>query len=111
MGEGKSGLKICGVGEVLWDAFPEGEKFGGAPANFTCHSRCLGAEAYVVSCIGKDHRGAAAREFLDSHGVDTSCLVDSEACQTGVVIVTLPKRSFQASRLCCLTASNIHPNG
>ena len=89
MGEGNAAFKICGVGEVLWDAFPEGEKFGGAPANFTCHCHSLGAETYVVSCIGKDKRGRTAREFLDNHGVDTSCLVDSEACETGVVIVTL----------------------
>jgi fructokinase len=89
MGEDKSGFKICGVGEVLWDAFPEGEKFGGAPANFTCHSHWLGAETYVVSCIGKDQRGEMARAFLDNHGVGTSCLVDSAACETGVVIVTL----------------------
>jgi len=81
--------RICGVGEVLWDAFPEGEKFGGAPANFTCHCHSLGAEAYVVSCIGRDDRGKTAREFLDNHGVDTSCLAESSEHETGVVIVTL----------------------
>ncbi|MDP6044353.1 MAG: carbohydrate kinase [Phycisphaerae bacterium] len=89
MTEDKAAYKICGVGEVLWDAFPEGEKFGGAPANFTCHCHSLGAETYVVSCIGKDQRGEMAREFLDNHGVNTSCLADSETCETGVVIVTL----------------------
>ncbi|MDP6545647.1 MAG: carbohydrate kinase [Phycisphaerae bacterium] len=82
-------FKVCGVGEVLWDAFPDGEKFGGAPANFTCHSHSLGAETYVVSCIGKDPRGAMAREFLDNHGVNTSCLAHSDARETGVVLVTL----------------------
>ena len=39
-------LKVCGLGEVLWDAFPDGEKFGGAPANFVCHCNSLGARAY-----------------------------------------------------------------
>ncbi|MBC8373066.1 MAG: carbohydrate kinase [Planctomycetes bacterium] len=82
-------FKVCGVGEVLWDAFPDGEKFGGAPANFTCHSHSLGAETYVASCIGKDRRGAMAREFLDNHGVNTSCLADSDTHETGVVIVAL----------------------
>ncbi len=82
-------FKVCGLGEVLWDAFPDGEKFGGAPANFTCHCHSLGARAYVVSCIGRDQRGAKAREFLDNHGVDTSCLAESEAYETGVVIVAL----------------------
>ena len=89
MTEDKAVFKVAGLGEVLWDAFPDGEKFGGAPANFTCHCNSLGAEAYVVSCIGKDQRGAKAREFLDNHGVNTSCLSESEAHETGVVIVTL----------------------
>ena len=82
-------FKVCGLGEVLWDAFPDGEKFGGAPANFTCHCHSLGARAYVVSCIGRDQRGVKARAFLDNHGVDTSCLSESGAHETGVVIVTL----------------------
>jgi len=89
MAGSKAAFRVCGIGEVLWDAFPDGEKFGGAPANFTCHSHSLGAETYVVSCIGRDSRGVKAREFLDNHGVDTSCLADSEAHETGVVIVTL----------------------
>ena len=42
----KAILKVCGLGEVLWDAFPDGEKFGGAPANFVCHCNSLGARAY-----------------------------------------------------------------
>ena len=85
----KAILKVCGLGEVLWDAFPDGEKFGGAPANFTCHCYSLGAQAYVVSCIGRDQRGVKAREFLDNHGVDTSCLSESAEHETGVVIVAL----------------------
>jgi fructokinase len=85
----EAAFKVCGVGEVLWDAFPDGEKFGGAPANFTCHSHSLGAETHVVSCIGKDQRGEMARSFLDNHGVNTSCLADSDAHETGVVLVTL----------------------
>ena len=85
----KAVFKVCGIGEVLWDAFPDGEKFGGAPANFTCHCHSLGARTYVASCIGTDQRGVEARAFLDNHGVDTSCLADSEAHETGVVIVAL----------------------
>jgi len=81
--------KIAGLGEVLWDAFPEGEKFGGAPANFTCHCHSLGAKAYVISCVGDDARGSEARVFLDNHGVDTSGLVACGEYETGVVLVTL----------------------
>ena len=89
MAGNKAIFKVCGVGEVLWDAFPDGEKFGGAPANFACHCYSLGAQAYVVSCIGRDQRGVKAREFLDNHGVNTSCLAGSDTHETGVVIVAL----------------------
>lgn len=82
-------FKVAGLGEVLWDAFPEGEKFGGAPANFTCHCHSLGAQTYVISCIGNDERGAKARAFLDNHGVGTTGLVTSDEHETGVVLVTL----------------------
>lgn len=82
-------FRIAGLGEVLWDAFPEGEKFGGAPANFTCHCHSLGAHAHVISCVGDDARGAGARAFLENHGVGVSGLATSKACETGVVIVTL----------------------
>lgn len=81
--------KVAGIGEVLWDVFPCGEKFGGAPANFICHCHSLGAEAYIISCIGNDERGVKARRFLDKHGVDTSCLKNDSAHETGVVIVEL----------------------
>ncbi len=82
-------FKIAGLGEVLWDAFPEGEKFGGAPANFTCHCHSLGAETYVISCVGNDERGSKARAFLDNRGVNTSGLTTSDEHETGVVLVTL----------------------
>ena len=29
---------VVGLGEVLWDVFPDGPRFGGAPANFACHA-------------------------------------------------------------------------
>jgi fructokinase len=82
-------LEIAGIGEVLWDVFPEGEQFGGAPANFACHCRALGAQSYVISCVGDDARGERAVEFLQNHGVDTSALAVSDCYETGTVVVTL----------------------
>jgi fructokinase len=82
-------VKIAGIGEVLWDVFPDGEQFGGAPANFVCHCRALGARSYVISCIGDDDRGERAVEFLHNHDVDTSALAVSITYETGAVVVTL----------------------
>ena len=47
-------FKVIGVGEVLWDLLPAGPQLGGAPANFACHARALGAQAAVVTRVGND---------------------------------------------------------
>jgi fructokinase len=50
-------FNIVGLGEVLWDLLPGGRQMGGAPANFTCHTRALGAEACLISRVGNDGLG------------------------------------------------------
>ena len=52
---------IVGLGEVLWDVYPDAAHFGGAPANFACHAASLGAEAWMVSAVGTDELGDRAR--------------------------------------------------
>jgi fructokinase len=42
---------ILSCGEVLWDLFPDGPRFGGAPANFACHAARLGG--YDLACLGE----------------------------------------------------------
>lgn len=55
-------FKVIGVGEVLWDLLPSGPQMGGAPANFACHARQLGAEVRVITRVGDDVLG---RQILD----------------------------------------------
>ena len=62
---------ILSFGEVLWDLFPDGECFGGAPANFASHAAILGGSVRIVSAVGDDGHGRGAVEVLRSHGVDT----------------------------------------
>lgn len=81
--------KIAGLGEVLWDVYPDGETFGGAPANFACHCRSLGANAAIASAVGNDERGRRALAFLKEHGVDTSGIAVLNGLPTGAVFVTL----------------------
>lgn len=45
---------IVGIGEVLWDMFPEGKRIGGAPANFAYHMSQFGFDSRVVSAVGED---------------------------------------------------------
>lgn len=55
---------ILSCGEMLWDHFPEGPRFGGAPANFACHARRHGGRVTMLSAVGDDARGHEATEIL-----------------------------------------------
>src|SRR5262245_31084726 len=80
---------VIGLGEVLWDAFPDGAKFGGAPANFACHAAMLGAEASMVSRVGRDEFGEDAIAALREHGVNADHVATDPDHPTGVVRVEL----------------------
>ncbi len=62
--------KIISFGEVLWDLFPVGEQFGGASANFACHTAILGADVSLISAVGDDTHGTEAMEILRRYGID-----------------------------------------
>lgn len=83
---------IVGLGEVLWDVFPDGPRFGGAPANFVgsvaeLDETLLGR---VVSAVGDDQLGRDARTRLEERGVDCQHL-QTVARPTGQVLVTLDR--------------------
>ncbi|MCP4782849.1 MAG: carbohydrate kinase [Fuerstiella sp.] len=80
---------IISFGEVLWDLFPEGEQFGGAPANFACHAAILGANVTMVSAVGEDRRGRQAVDILKSYGIDVSLLQPVADAVTGTVAVEI----------------------
>ena len=65
---------VVGLGEVLWDVFPEGAQLGGAPANFACHAAALGVQASIVSVVGRDELGDRTLEALVSRGVEVNCI-------------------------------------
>lgn len=82
---------IVGIGEILWDVFPDGPRFGGAPANFACSAAELSRESArvcMVSAVGDDDLGRAALQSLTSHGVD-SRYVQTNHLETGQVLVEL----------------------
>src|SRR5205814_8284433 len=82
---------IVGLGEILWDIFPDGAHFGGAPANFACSAAELGGteiDVYVVGSVGRDDLGRRAIELLDERGVNTSCVLFADQ-PTGRVLVQL----------------------
>jgi fructokinase len=80
---------IVGLGEVLWDLFPDGPRLGGAPANFACHVAMLGGDCSVVIQVGDDELGRSALAALQLHGVDTRYVARSRHHETGTVRVEL----------------------
>jgi fructokinase len=79
---------IVGLGEILWDIFPDGPRFGGAPANFVCHVANLCGRAWLVSAVGNDDLGDAAIAALEQHQVATDCIARSPH-PTGTVQVQI----------------------
>ena len=80
---------ILSLGEVLWDVFADGERFGGAPANFACHAAILGADVAIVSAVGDDRRGREALAILYGFGIDISHISIVPELPTGTVTVAL----------------------
>ena len=80
---------ILSCGEVLWDLFPDGPRFGGAPANFACHAAVLGGGVSLLSAVGEDVRGGDAFSILQNFGIDTSLIQMTFDAPTGSVGVSL----------------------
>ena len=58
---------VVGLGELLWDCFPNYRRMGGAPANFAYHAAQFGHKAKVISAIGDDENGKALVKELEAH--------------------------------------------
>ncbi len=80
--------QIVAVGELLWDLLPGGARLGGAPANFAVFCARLGNRSVLVSSLGNDGYGGAARSLLVQPNLDLTQLQMSEAYPTGTVEVT-----------------------
>ena len=78
---------IVGIGELLWDVFPEGKQLGGAPANFAYMTSLLGDEGLVASRVGNDALGRSAARRLQRIGLKTSYLQLDPTHRTGTVKV------------------------
>ncbi|HEV7993530.1 MAG TPA: carbohydrate kinase [Gemmatimonadaceae bacterium] len=82
-----SAAEVLCVGEVLWDALPEGLFLGGAPFNVACHLRATGAAVSMVSRIGADRLGDEVLRRAKRYGVDTELIQIDDELPTGFVRV------------------------
>ena len=78
---------IVGLGEALWDVLPEGQKLGGAPANFAYHAGQFGLDTIAISALGEDALAEETIDALKEHNLNY--LMPRVPYPTGTVQVTL----------------------
>jgi len=89
---------VVGLGEILWDVFPDRKVLGGAPANFAYHVSQFGYNGYAVSAVGNDLLG---KEILDSLAQkNLNYLIESTDFQTGTVKVTVDGKGIPQYEIC-----------
>ncbi len=88
----KPGPTIIGLGEALFDVFPDREVLGGAPLNAAVHAhqlvRGLGGFGLPLSRVGQDELGGRLLEELSARGIPVLGIQIDERKPTGRVLVT-----------------------
>ncbi len=92
-GTTENDMRILSFGEILWDVFPEKKEVGGAPFNFAAHVSKLGAESYLVSCVGSDENGCDAINIARELGIKCDYIAKDRIAPTGECRVTLTNGS------------------
>jgi fructokinase len=82
-------FNIIGVGEVLWDLLLTGPQLGGAPANFAYHAHALGAQARVITRLGKDDYGREIIRRFHEMGLPETTVQIDDTVPTGTAKVAL----------------------
>jgi len=80
---------IVGLGEVVWDIFPDGAHLGGAPANFVYYAQLLGLQGFLVSRVGDDKLGQETLKRFSSQHLTTDYIQVDRIHPTGTVKVEL----------------------
>ena len=80
---------VIGLGEAVWDLFPDSRRAGGAPGNVAYQVQQLGGRALVATRFGRDDAGRALAGHLAGEGLDLSLVQWDDALPTGAVTVHL----------------------
>ncbi len=80
---------VLGLGELLWDVFPDSHRPGGAPANVAFHAAQLGGIGRIASRVGRDAEGDELVRFLASRSLGTDLIQRDDRYPTGRVTVTV----------------------
>lgn len=80
---------VIGLGELLWDIFPDQQRPGGAPANFAFHAKQLGMGGTICSRVGDDSLGNGLLQFVSENGLSAEYIQRDSEHETGRVTVDL----------------------
>jgi fructokinase len=80
---------VIGLGEAVWDLFPDSRRAGGAPGNVAYQVQQLGGQALVATRFGNDEAGRALAAHLAGEGLDLSLIQWDDELPTGAVTVHL----------------------
>ncbi|NUQ61765.1 MAG: carbohydrate kinase [Pirellulales bacterium] len=78
---------VVGLGELLWDVFPDLRRPGGAPANVAFQAGQLGCRGTICSRVGCDPLGDELVRFLSGQGLATDWVQRDPLHPTGTVTV------------------------
>jgi len=79
---------VC-FGELLWDMLPSGKVIGGAPFNIVNRANALGANAIVISSVGKDELGEEILAGVIAKGNSIEFIGHQDNLPTGVVNIVV----------------------
>ena len=85
----KNKKNIVGIGELLWDKFPEGKHIGGAPANFVFYAKTKDTDSFLVSAVGVDDDGNKILEKFENLNFPSLYIEQTKMYLTGTVDVTV----------------------
>jgi fructokinase len=89
-----------GIGELLWDVFPDGRKVaGGAPFNFAFHCHQLGHAGTIVSRVGDDDLGRELRAEVRRLGLTDEFIQTDPERPTGTVRVAVDVAGVPSYRI------------
>ncbi|NLR92108.1 carbohydrate kinase family protein [Flammeovirga agarivorans] len=94
----KKELNIFGIGEALYDIFPEGKQLGGAPINFAYHAKQLEANGKIITSIGDDQIGKDLVNEINNLGIRN--FISYSEFPTGTVAVTVDDKGLPSYEIC-----------
>ena len=85
--------QVLSFGEVLWDAFGDGKKAGGAPMNVARHLVQQGVNVAFASSVGIDNSGDSLVNFLQKSGLNSPLIQRDDELPTCEVTVQLDENN------------------